>query len=433
MADREDSSVVWCRRAIWAYLVLLVFEGALRKWLLPSLATPLLVVRDPLVVYLMFEGFRHRWLTSGYVKVMLLAASVSFLLTLVAGHHNVWVALYGWRIYFFHFPVIFVMGQVLTRDDVLRMGRFVLYLSIPMTLLVVAQFYSPQTAWVNQGVGGEDGAGFAGALGYMRPPGTFSFISGYVNFQAVVGCFLLYYLMMNRELEDGQRLPGWLLAVLVVCYLISVPVSISRTHFFQTLVFLAFLSVAVFRKNVLKLQFLQAAVLVLLAVFVVSVWGVADTMMEVLEARFIAASEVEGGIEGTIGDRYLGGLVGAFNNTDIPLCGYGMGIGTNAGAALLGGNMYSFGFNGENEWSRIVGECGMLLGVVIIGVRLFFALDVWRRSYLCLVSHTDMLPWMLSAGMMLVVPQGQWGVTTNLGFCILFGGLALAAVKTSEE
>ena len=66
-----------------------------------------------------------------------------------------------------------------------------------MTILIFIQFHSSQTAWVNMGVGGEGTAGFGGALGYMRPPGTFSFTSGYVSFQAVVGCYLFYYLLMQ--------------------------------------------------------------------------------------------------------------------------------------------------------------------------------------------------------------------------------------------
>ena len=432
-AGESDLAYRMCRRAIWFYLVLLIFEGALRKWFLPSLATPLLLVRDPIAIYLVYEGFRHRWLDSNYVKVMVVVATVSALATLLVGHHNLFVSLYGWRIYFFHFPVIFVMGQVLTRDDLIRMGRFILYLSIPMTLLVVAQFYSPQTAWVNRGLGGEGGAGFQGAMGYMRPPGTFSFISGYVLYQAVVGCFLLYYLMMNRNLEEKRQLPGWLLPVLVVCYLISIPTSISRTHFFQTLVFLAFWGIAAFRKDNLKVYFLHALIVGLLAVFVLSLWGVADTMLEVFNARLEGASKVEGGVKGTLGDRYLGGLLGAFQNTDIPVLGYGMGLGTNAGARLMGGNMYSFGFNAENEWGRIVGECGLLLGTVLIGIRLFFSLEMWRKAYQCLTLRTDMLPWMLSAGMLLTVPQGQWGIPTNLGFCILLGGFTLVAVKTSGK
>ena len=38
------------RQLLWLYFWLLIFEGALRRWLLPGLATPLLLVRDPIAL-----------------------------------------------------------------------------------------------------------------------------------------------------------------------------------------------------------------------------------------------------------------------------------------------------------------------------------------------------------------------------------------------
>jgi len=43
--------------AIWAYVLLWIFEGALRKWILPSLSTPLLIVRDPIAIYIILKAF----------------------------------------------------------------------------------------------------------------------------------------------------------------------------------------------------------------------------------------------------------------------------------------------------------------------------------------------------------------------------------------
>ena len=48
------------------------------------------------------------------------------------------------------------------------------------------------------------------------------------------------------------------------------------------------------------------------------------------------------------------------------------------------------------------------------------------------IHNNDLLPWMICADVVLTVPQGQWSIPTNLGFAILAGGLALAAVKTSR-
>ena len=42
--------------AIWLYFLLWIFEGALRKWVLPSLATPLLMVRDPIAIYIILRA-----------------------------------------------------------------------------------------------------------------------------------------------------------------------------------------------------------------------------------------------------------------------------------------------------------------------------------------------------------------------------------------
>lgn len=417
------------RKAIWIYIFLLIFEGALRKWFLPSLATPLLIVRDPIAIWLTIVGLQKGWIKSGYAVVMMVVASLSFILTMLIGHQNFFVALFGWRIYFFHFPMIFVMGKVLTRSDLLKIGQFMLWISIPMTLLIFIQFHSPQSAWVNMGVGGEGTAGFSGALGYNRPPGTFSFTSGYVMYQAIVGCYLLYFLLMNDTLPKQYKFSKKVLIILTGCYLLSIPTSISRTHFFQTLVFLFFLFIAAMRKNKLKSKFIKFALLSIVAGIILFASGVGGTSIEAFTARFEGANEAEGGIEGVIGDRYVGGLLGSLINLDIPMFGYGIGLGTNVGANLMGGNMYSFGFNGEVEWSRIIGECGMLLGLIIIGIRLFFSLDIWKRAYNLLVKKYDLLPWMLSAGMMLTIPQGQWSIPTNLGFCILFGGLTLATIN----
>lgn len=58
------------RMALWIYLFLLIFEGALRKWFLQPLATPLLLVRDPIVIWLYCIAMQKGWLKNTYVKVM---------------------------------------------------------------------------------------------------------------------------------------------------------------------------------------------------------------------------------------------------------------------------------------------------------------------------------------------------------------------------
>lgn len=418
------------RKLLWLYLWLLIFEGALRKWILPGLQQPLLLVRDPIAIYLVCVGLQRGWIRSGYAKTIMAVSTISLVFTMAVGHHNLIVGLFGWRIYFFHFPMIFVMAKVLTRDDLMKMARFILYVSIPMTALVVMQFYSPQSAWVNRGVGGDmEGAGFGGALGYFRPPGTFSFTSGYVGFQAIVGCLLSYYITLNSTFSKRDRLPQWIIILMAGCYLVSIPTSISRTHFFQSAVFMLFLFIAAMRSNRLKSKYMKFLLVGLIAMLLLMVTGLADTQFEAFNARFESADESEGGLEGTLGDRYAGSFLRGLFNFDLPIFGYGIGIGTNFGARLLGGNMYSFGFNGEEEWSRVTGECGLIIGWTILLVRLFFSLDIWKKAYGLLVNRMDLLPWMLSAGVLLRIVNGQWAIPTDLGIAIWLGGMAAAAAK----
>ena len=326
--------------------------------------------------------------------------------------------------------MIFMIGQLLDRDDILKICRFLLYLSIPMTILVLIQFYSSPTAWVNIGVGGEGTAGFGGANGYMRPPGLFSFTAGYISYQGIVGCTLLYYLLMNKALKSEQKVPQFLLIIMLLCYLIAIPTSISRTNLFQSTLFLIFfLFIAVFRQDARKTIFMSVFVGGIILLLLYSS-GLFIENIDAFNVRFEGASKVEGGLEGTLGNRYFGGFMRAFLKMDVPLWGYGIGIGTNVGSKYLGGNIYSFGFDGEIEWERIIGECGYILGLIIIIIRFTFSFKMLVKSLQKLLYQADILPWMLAANMIISLPQGQWMTPTNLGFSVLSAGLTLASIRT---
>jgi len=62
-----------------------------------------------------------------------------------------------------------------------------------------------------------------------------------------------------------------------------------------------------------------------------------QTATEAFSSKLETAAEVEGVLEGTLGDRYLRGLLGAFmESSNQPFFGYGIGMGTNVGSMLLG-------------------------------------------------------------------------------------------------
>jgi len=152
-----------------------------------------------------------------------------------------------------------------------------------------------------------------------------------------------------------------------------------------------------------------------------------QTATEVLTARFDNANTAEGGLKAVLADRYLGGMIGAIEeSSNYPFFGYGIGMGTNVGSMLLTGQR-TFLIS-EGEWGRLIGELGFLMGLLVILIRLGFSLSIAFASYMRLVQG-DLLPWMLLSFGLLTIPQAQWAQPTALGFSTLIGGLILASVK----
>src|SRR5438128_12425793 len=59
LVDRTKT-VRHIRFLIWVYLILLILEGSLRKWIVPEYSNPLLVVRDPVVILIYILALRAR-------------------------------------------------------------------------------------------------------------------------------------------------------------------------------------------------------------------------------------------------------------------------------------------------------------------------------------------------------------------------------------
>lgn len=413
-------------RGVWAYFLLLIFDGALRKWVVPGLATPLLLVRDPIAFYLILASWKRglfSWNT--YVSAMFLVGVAGLYTAVFWGHGSLPVAIYGARILLLHFPLIFVIGRIFNRDDVEKMGKVILWIAIPMTVLLALQFFSPQTAWVNRGVGGEGAAGFGGAMGYFRPPGTFSFTNGTALFYGLLSCFVFYFWIRPR---GTNRL---LLIGATAALLAAIPLSISRTLFFQFGVSLIFTLLIISRKPKYMGRMLLAFIGGAVAIAFLNNTDFFQTATEAFTARFEMAGEQEGGVQGTLGDRYLGGMIAVIRESlDYPLLGLGIGMGTNVGSMLLSGQRDFL--IAEGEWGRNIGELGPILGLGVIFLRIHLSVKIALASYRMLVRD-NLLPWMLLSFGFLTIPQAPWSQPTSLGFSILVGGLMIAAMNSPEK
>lgn len=423
----ETDKYASIKKAIWVYFLLWVFEGALRKWVLPGLATPLLVVRDPIAVFIILRAlYLELKFVNTYLILGLICTLLSLIVTLTFGHGNLFVAIYGARIMVLHFPLIFIMGAVLTKADVLKMGQYMLGISILMTVLIYFQFNSPQTAYVNVGVGGEGSSGFnGGALGYFRPSGTFSFIIGLAFFYIMTSVFVFYF-WLSKESCNKVLLYGSTIALLI-----GLPLTISRTAVGGVVLVavFAFLGSATSVKTLFKVLMTVVVVFILFTVLQ-STTTIFSVGTEVFMARVDNANQ-----GGTIEDSFFMRIFNDFSEPIIELLNQPMfigklGMGTNAGAQILTGS--SNFIISEGELGRLGGEQGLLLGGGTIALRLMFAIGLFYKS-IKLSNTYKLLPVTICGSALFLIMQGQWAQPSVLGAAIIITGLLVASINIEKE
>ena len=422
-----EHQVMLVRRMIWVYFFLLIGEGALRKWALPSLSAPLLVVRDPLVLLIYVQALRcRRFPFSGpMVAYWLLLGSFILLsvLQIVAGiGGGPVVAAYGLRTNFLHLPLIFVIPQVFSQEDVIKVGRWVLALSIPMAGLMIWQFMSPPDSWINNATMA-DAQQISFALGKIRPAGTFSFATGAAHFFVLATAFLIYGLAQPRA---GYS--RWLLGASLFSVLVLQPVSGSRLLVLGcALVVVAAILFAFLAKGGSSRP-LVVALLICIALSVLSLTSFFREAMTVFMTRWSDASG------GGANDSLIGRILGSFLDPFVLMYrvgpfGQGIGVGTNAASALMTGAVQFL--LAEGEWSRVIMEAGPLLGFSFLAYRTWLVGDMAVRA-IAAARRQNLLAWLLAWDACRSLLNEQLSQPTNLGFMVLVSGLCFAAMPAGR-
>lgn len=413
--------------AIWLYFFLWIFEGALRKWVVPSLATPLLIVRDPVAIYIIIKAiYLNVKFINGYVVSAFIITILALIITLTFGHANLFVGIYGARIMLLHFPLIFVIGAVFTKEDIIKMGYALLGVNILMTLIVYLQFISPQSAFINIGLGGEGSAGFSGAMGYFRPSGTFSFITGLASFYIMASVIIFYFWLSKVPVSKV------LLVSSTLALIFALPLTVSRTAVGGVILvgIFAFIGSASSFKQLMKTVFIVFILFILFAILqkTTTIFNVGT---EVFMSRVDTASGQSGGFQESFFSRIFGDFIRPITNLlKSPLFIGNLGMGTNAGAQMLSGsNKFLIA---EDELGRIGGEQGLLLGGGIIILRFGLALSLFLKS-IRLPNEDKLLPMIFCGTALFSIVQGQWAQPSMLGYTVMVAGLLLASINKNPK
>ena len=421
------------KRLIWVYFFLLIFEGVFRKWLLPQFSDVLLVVRDPVVLLIYMVAIKARLFPrNNYILALGIIGILSWLVSLVVLEPYLplkplfLVTAFGFRSNFLHMPLIFVIGQALDVDDVKKLGRWVLIGLLPMCVLLAIQFNAAPDAFINRTAGLGETQQITAGGGKIRPPGTFSFVSGVIFYAALSAAYLLYGALTRGVYKN------WLLFGGGLALAVTIGVSGSRSVLLAVLVVVASLLLVIAVRPGAVNQFGRNLLIVVVVGLIVVRLPIFNEGVKVLTDRFsdVAQAEETSIAGGLVTRTLLPFTEGFLLLGRAPIGGYGLGIGTNGGAKFLTGR--AIFLLTEGEWGRVVLESGPILGLAYLLWRTMITVKLGLFSYRQL-KRGQLLPLLLYCSVFLALLTGQFGQPTNLGFAVFLSGLCLAAGNTSDR
>jgi hypothetical protein len=432
-------------RLIMAIYWMLIFEGALRKWIFPNFGQLLFFVRDPLIIacygYALINRMypRRAALLTWGIAFAFMSVPVMILQFAASGSRFSWlVALYGWRNYFLYLPISFFVAKYFTRRDIDLLIRRTLQVSIPIAVLVYFQFRAPGSAAINQGFGTTDLEVYSNpgvAMGVVRTFGTFTSSLGQTVFVAIaVSMLLATWLMPVRT----RLLRGPVLLAATAAVLTCLAVSGSRTSFVWSGVAFVTGIVAgvVVGPRRMKLTTLLTPV-ALVVVAIVLMPFVFPRAIEAFAERWRGANEAESQTYGS-GGIYGRAFYSALSFTTLmkitPPQGYQFGGSGNGAKFVSGGDRVIVPLTleetmaGESDWGRHILEFGTVFGLLFIlfrvcwfGVQLAESITATRR----LNSPLPLLLFVVP-GVLLLTGLITGNGTCN-GFVWLLAGVSMAA------
>ncbi len=447
MVASADTPQERARRRLVAVILVIyllaIFEGSLRKYVVPQFAQYVFFVRDPFLIYAYaLATLFGLWPKDNLLfKISVFMCGFGVLLfclqTAVYGFDNtrVLLGIYGWRSYFFYVPLAFLIGAQFRRADLRRFAKVTLALAVPIAVLVVLQFAAPPGAAINVGVAEEQELQFKSVgitVERIRTNGPFTSPAGQQQFIAVAFAFLLAMLLSSKN-----RLGVAFLAITGSATLTCLALSGSR----GAMLLCALIGVfAVGLATLGRGMAIKAKALLLPAALGLAAIALYPIVFPDGFATFItrwdSAAQAEAGTPGGIFGRSVLGLL-HFTRLfgEVPTFGYGLGYGGNA-SQILGATVdgVSPGKLVEADFSRHMVDLGPVFGIVYIGYRI--AVVVWLAWLVVQATRSDADPvaMLLFAYVSYTVIFNQLtgNGTINL-FGWLFTGLCIAAARESLQ
>jgi hypothetical protein len=226
-------------RGVQAILVIVIIEGAVRKWFLPSASELVYFYKDVLMVATLIGYYRKRRkapfvirrqlaLVSTLVAVFVVYSLVAFGLP---GGPPVLIGLLGVKAYILYIPMAFITPRAFPdRESLIKFLKWYVIIVLPVAVIGVMQFLDSNTQSALNRYAVDAGAaadisGFSTKSGksFVRITGTFSYITGLAVYLPIMFALLLAMtaLHLKRGLTRMQKALyyGALGATVVTCFM----------------------------------------------------------------------------------------------------------------------------------------------------------------------------------------------------------------------
>jgi O-Antigen ligase len=404
--EKPDQIVRW---AVIIFLLLLTFDGAIRKWLLPGLQTIVFITKDVLLLIVVtglvanFGQARNNFSVPISVQFAFGAYAAWVILECFNPHlPNLAVAAWGAKSHLLYAGLILVIPAAFKdlRDVFQSLAKIFPWLTIPVCLVAFVQVVSPADSFINEQVGGNmESIAYFGDASLVRVTGTFSYISGMSTFTVVSTLFGLALLIFG--LQSPLFLIGLALTVM------SLPASGSRSVILTCAIGFVGLLAASSAVRLVSIRSAGKIVAVCAASLAISI-VTQDQVWQAMHERFLLDQTGD-----ETSSRTLAVVATAFRSFEhAGLLGFGTGA-ANFGSLGLIGSLEPFSwlprdFYFEEEAGRIVLELGMT-GYVLSSV-LRLSLLVWSIR----LATTGLSPLQRMAGI-LALPHMALGAYNGTG------------------
>jgi hypothetical protein len=409
-------AIKYWQHALFGVFVLLVFEGALRKWAFPWAQAQIYLVKDAILVaaYLGFILNNQRSQPSptslGLIKNVLMVCFVfGCIQVLNPNSPSILVGLAGLKTYFLYAPIAFVLPYAFkSREHLFILIRRYLIMAIPVAVLGFLQIMAGPGSFLNTYVSHSEDApavvAYFGEEEFVRTSGTFSYVSGYTAFLSFIS-----FLAIGYNTANGWRVKNNFAPILALTLVVGAMFTTgSRGPVFTLLATGPIILWLAATSGVLSSR-IATRLCILVPVVAIVALSISPRAYQAFMERAGSATEADSTLMRLFSplDQTIGTL------SEGPVLG--MGIGTTHPAALtIMGTEWPWWLNGlltEAEMARVTVELGpigllfyyLLLRFLIAAFALRCAMSFKDRTYralgivlaiylaLALVSNTIML------------------------------------------